>query len=284
MRVIGIDIGGTSIKLGVVSRDGQIIHRDQRATPSAIGEMARLVYSMAQSARQHHPKARVGISCAGTLDSQGHITANQMGWVNEPIKKLIHEQFQTPVPIENDAVCALFAEHRHGALKGHDAGILLTLGTGIGGGVVIAGQPMRGHLGLHGEIGHMITHANGLDCGCGQQGCWEQYAAARVLGRMAGGLSPQEVISQVKAGRMLDIWQAYIDEVVTGLGSLMMIFMPEVIALGGGLSNAGSILIDAIRQAAQKTRAYRTYCPFTQFVSARFQNDAGILGAAALIE
>ena len=136
---------------------------------------------------------------------------------------------------------------------------------------------------MHGEIGHLITHPNGILCGCGQRGCWEQYAAARALQNMAEGLSVQDIMAQVKSGGMTDLWHSYIDEVVLGLSSLMMIFMPDVIAFGGGLSNAGSILVDSIREAAQKTSAFQRYCPFTQFVSARFQNDAGILGAAALV-
>lgn len=283
MFVIGIDVGGTSIKLGVVKDGGDIVYRDQRGTPHSIEEMIRVLREMAESAWQQYPGAEIGISCAGTLDSEGNITANQMGWVNAPINKLLTEQFGRPVPLENDAVCALIAEHHHGALKGFDTGILLTLGTGIGGGLIIGGQPARGYRGMHGEIGHLITHPNGILCGCGQRGCWEQYAAARALQNMADGLSVQDIMAQVKSGGMTALWQSYIDEVVLGLSSLMMIFMPDVIAFGGGLSNAGSVLVDSIREAAQKTSAFKRYCPFTRFVSARFQNDAGILGAATLV-
>ena len=283
MFVIGIDVGGTSIKLGVVKDGGDIVFRDQRKTPHLTEEMVRVLREMAELAWQRYPGAEIGISCAGTLDSEGNITANQMGWVNAPVSRLLNKQFGRPMPLENDAVCALIAEHRYGALKGVDTGILLTLGTGIGGGLIIGGQPARGHKGMHGEIGHLITHPNGILCGCGQRGCWEQYAAARALQNMTDGLSVRDLIAQVKSGGMTDLWQSYIDEVVLGLSSLMMIFMPDVIAFGGGLSNAGSILVDSIREKAQKTSAFRRYCPFTQFVSARFQNDAGILGAAALV-
>jgi len=181
-------------------------------------------------------------------------------------------------------VCALMAEHRYGALKGCETGILLTLGTGIGGGVIAHGQPLRGHQGLHGELGHMITHPGGHPCGCGQKGCWEQYAAARALGLLAAPLTTRELVDRVRKGERSDVWQQYICEVTVGIQSLMMIFMPEVIAIGGGLSNAGSIVVDTIREAVEKTSAYRTYCPFTRVVPASFLNDAGIIGAVALAE
>ncbi|MPN39462.1 Glucokinase [bioreactor metagenome] len=137
-------------------------------------------------------------------------------------------------------------------------------------------------MGMHGEIGHMITHADGRPCSCGQNGCWEMYAAASKLREASQGMSVREVMNNVRAGRMIDIWENYIHEVVIGLSSLMMIFAPEVIAIGGGLSNAGSIVIDTLRAEVEKTSAFNTFNPFTRIVSAHFQNDAGILGAAAL--
>lgn len=282
MYAIGIDIGGTTVKLGCVKDGYEIVYRDRRRSPRDPAEMADSIYQMAQIALRRFPGAPVGISCAGSLDGRGYVTANQLGWVSVPLGPLIFERFNMALPMENDAVCALAAEHIAGALKGQNTGLLLTFGTGIGGGVIIGGQPMRGHDGLHGEIGHMITHADGRQCSCGQQGCWETYAAASVLRGMAGGLSVREVIAQVRAGQLQEIWQQYIHEVVIGLSSLMMIFAPSVIAIGGGLSNAGDIVISTIRDQVQQTSAFNTFNPFTQIVTAQFQNDAGILGAAAL--
>lgn len=282
MYAIGIDIGGTTVKLGCVKDGMEIVYRDRRQSPRDPTEMADAVYSMAQIALRRFPGAPLGVSCAGAMDAQGFVTANQFGWVSAPLGPLLFERFKQALPMENDAVCALAAEHIYGALKGYQTGILLTFGTGIGGGVIIDGHPMRGYSGLHGEIGHMVTHAEGRQCSCGQQGCWEMYAAARILRVMAGGMSVREVINNVRAGRLLDIWQSYIKEVVTGICSLMMIFAPSVIAIGGGLSNAGDIVIETIRQGVHQSSAFNTYNPFTQIVSAHFQNDAGILGAAAL--
>lgn len=282
MYAIGIDIGGTTVKLGCVKDGYEIVYRDRRRSPRDPAEMADSIYQMAQIALRRFPGAPVGISCAGSLDGRGYVTANQLGWVSVPLGPLIFERFNMALPMENDAVCALAAEHIAGALKGQNTGLLLTFGTGIGGGVIIGGQPMRGHDGLHGEIGHMITHAGGRQCSCGQKGCWEMYAAARILRVMAGGISVREVINQVRAGQMMDIWQTYIEEVTIGISSLMMIFSPSVIAIGGGLSNAGDIVLDAIRGSVEKTSAFSTFNPFTRLVTAHFQNDAGILGASAL--
>lgn len=282
MYAIGVDIGGTTVKLGVVKNGLEIVYRDRRQSPRDPQDMARAIYSMAQVAHRRFPGVPVGVSCAGSLDNRGFVTANQLGWLNAPLGMLLYDLFGRALPMENDAVCALAAEHIHGALKGHDTGILITLGTGIGCGVIIGGQPARGHQGLHGEIGHMITHAGGLQCSCGQQGCWEMYAAASALRKMAGGMSVREVVANIRAGQLLDVWEAYIHELVIGLSSLLMIFAPSIIAIGGGLSNAGDIVIETIRREVEKTSAFRTFNPFTMVVSARFQNDAGILGAAAM--
>ena len=282
MYAIGVDIGGTTVKLGCVQDGISIIYRDRRQSPRDPQQMAQAIYSMVSIALKRFPGATVGISCAGSMDNQGNVTANQLGWVAAPLGALLYEQFKYSLPMENDAMCALAAEHIYGALKGCQTGLLITLGTGIGGGVIIGGIPARGHMGLHGEIGHMITHADGRLCSCGQQGCWEMYAAASKLREAAGGMSVREVMANVRAGRLLDIWENHIHEVVIGLSSLMMIFAPEVIAIGGGLSNAGDIVIGTIREEVEKTSAFNTFNPFTQIVSAAFQNDAGILGAAAL--
>ncbi|MDI9519667.1 MAG: ROK family protein [Bacillota bacterium] len=284
MKIIGVDVGGTQIKTGVVQGNLEVFHRDERPTPGTAQDIVNRVHEMVRDAWRHAPGAPVGISFAGTWDNEGCVTANQLGLKKAPVKRMLDEAFGISIPVENDAVCALMAEHRYGALKGTETGILLTLGTGIGGGVIVHGQPLRGHQGLHGELGHMITHIDGHACGCGQKGCWEQYAAARALGIMAAPMSTKELVDRVRDGHKSDVWQQYIKEVTIGIQSLMMIFMPEVIAIGGGLSNAGEIVVSSIREAVENTSAFKTYCPFTRVVPAQFRNDAGIIGAVALAE
>ncbi|MGI6724691.1 MAG: ROK family protein [Christensenellales bacterium] len=284
MSIIGVDVGGTQIKTGIVKDGLEVRCRDERPTPDTAQDIVNAVYNMVNEAWRHAPDAAVGISFAGTWDNEGCVTANQLGLKKAPVRQMLQDAFGMPVPVENDAVCALMAEHRYGALKGCETGILLTLGTGIGGGVIVRGEPLRGYQGLHGELGHMITHPDGHPCGCGQKGCWEQYAAARALGIMAAPLTTKELVDRVRKGYKSDVWQQYIREVTVGIQSLIMIFMPEIIAIGGGLSNAGSIVVDTIREAVEKTSAYLTYCPFTRVVPASFRNDAGIIGAVALAE
>lgn len=283
MHTIGIDIGGTTIKLGCVQDRLNIIYRDRRFSPREPEAMAQAVYDMVRVAQKRFPEAPVGISCAGSIDRGGYVTAAQLGWLNAPLGQMIASLFGYLVPMENDAMCALEAERRYGVLKDCETGILVTFGTGIGGGVIVGGRPMHGYGGLHGEIGHMLIHAGDRPCSCGQAGCWEAYAAARVLRQMAGGIPVREVIARVRAGELIDVWHAYLHEVALGLSSLMMMFAPEVIAIGGGLSNAGDIVIEGIRAATEAMPAFQIYNPFTQIVSAHFQNDAGILGAAALV-
>ena len=282
MYAIGVDVGGTTVKLGCVKDGLHIVYRDRRQSPRDPLLMAQTIYSMVSIAQKRYPGTKVGISCAGSMDSDGNVTAAHLGWVSEPLGAMIYELFNRPIPMENDAMCALAAEHIYGTLNGCSTGILITLGTGIGGGIIIGDVPARGYMGLHGEVGHMITHADGRVCSCGQRGCWEMYAAASKLREAAGGMSVREVMSNVRAGKLRDIWENYIHEVVIGLSSLMMIFIPEIIAIGGGLSNAGDIVINAIRAEIEQTSAFKTFTPFTRIVSAHFQNDAGILGAAVL--
>ncbi|NLC32625.1 MAG: ROK family protein [Clostridiales bacterium] len=282
MYAIGVDVGGTTVKLGCVKDGLHIVYREKRQSPRDPQMMAQTIFSMVSIAQQRYPGVKVGISCAGSMDSNGQVTANHLGWVSVPLGAMIYELFNRPIPMENDAMCALAAEHIYGTLNGCTTGILITLGTGIGGGIIVGGVPARGNMGLHGEVGHMITHADGRRCNCGQQGCWEMYAAASKLREAAGGMSVREVMSNVRAGKLLDIWGNYIHEVVIGLSSLMMIFIPEIIAIGGGLSNAGDIVINAIRSELEETSAFRIFNPTCRIVSAHFQNDAGILGAAAL--
>ncbi|NLD52594.1 MAG: ROK family protein [Clostridiales bacterium] len=284
MSIIGVDVGGTNIKAGVLQDTFEVCCRLDKPTPPTAGGIVNTIQEIVAELWRHVPGAPVGISFAGTWDNQGRVTANQLGLKNAPVKQMLQDVFGMDIPVENDAVCALIAEHRYGALKDCQVGILLTLGTGIGGGVMVHGQPLRGYQGVHGELGHMITHLDGRLCSCGQKGCWEQYAAARVLGQMAAPLTTKELADQVRNGLQSDVWQQYIHEVVGGIQSLLMVFMPEVIVIGGGLSGAGSILVGSIQQELEQTSAFQTYCPFTRVVPASFRNDAGIIGAAALAE
>ena len=286
MPVIGIDVGGTTVKLGVVENGRDIIHRDTRPSPHEPVAMAQLLYEMIAAARSLFPNARVAVSAAGHIDKEGNIDANQLGFWHAPVGPLLFEKLGERIPIENDGIAALMAEYRAGALQGYDSCIMVTLGTGIGGGVILHGQPLRGYRdgeSTNAEIGHMITHADGVRCSCGQTGCWEAYASATALSQMAGGMPPREVVDRVKAGEMQALWARYIREVSQGIRGLLSIFFPQAVALGGGLSQAGDILVGRVVKELEKDPSFRVRHADLKIVPAHFLNDAGILGAAALL-
>ena len=279
---IGIDVGGTTLKLGVVEDGLNIVYRDTRPSPHDPEKMVNELYDMIITAQKQYPGAPAAISTAGAIDENGCLDANQLGFEKAPIGPWLFEKLGYKIPIENDGVCALVAEHAVGALKGCSSCLMITLGTGVGGGVIVDNKPYRGYKGVHAELGHMITHVGGKKCSCGQVGCWEAYASATALSEMAGGMPPREVIDRVRNGEMQELWQEYCHEVAQGLIGLCSIFYPERIAIGGGLSNAGELVVGSIRKAVESDFGYQSYYAPLQVVQAHFQNDAGILGAAAL--
>ena len=282
MDAIGLDIGGTTLKLGVVRDGEEIVHRDTRPSVHNAEGLAKAAADMLKDAWKIYPDAPAGISCPGAFNENGLLNANQLDIVEAPFRQYLLRELDRDVPIANDGLCALLAELHHGALRGCRTGIMITLGTGIGGGVIAGGKPYTGYAGTHAELGHMITHADGKRCSCGQTGCWEAYASASALSEMAGGMEPREIVSRVEKGEMADIWQRWLREVAQGLIGLCSIFFPEVIAIGGGLSNAGETVVGGIRDAFQSDPGFRMYYSHVRVVPTRFRNDAGILGAAAL--
>ena len=280
--MIGIDVGGTTVKLGVVHGGEDITYRLTRPTPHDAAELAKCIGEMLREAEEHDPDGRAAISMAGSFNGEGGFDANQLGFENVPLRELLRAAVGRDIPIENDGVCALAAEHASGALAGVHTGLMITLGTGIGGGVIAQGRIYRGGGGAHAELGHMITHADGMRCSCGQTGCWECYASATALSRMAGGMAPRDVIDRVRAGGMTDIWRKYVHEIAQGLIGLCSIFAPERIVIGGGIGNAGAILFDALHDDLMRDDGYRLYYSDIPVLPARFGNDAGIIGAAAL--
>ena len=282
MYAIGLDIGGTTIKLGVVRDGEEIVYKDTRPSVHDAVGLAQAAAGMLKNAWSQYPDAPAGISCPGAFNEAGLLNANQLDLVEVPFRQLLQKELGRDMPIANDGVCALLAELDRGALRGCRTGIMITLGTGIGGGVVADGKPYTGYHGTHAELGHMITHADGKRCSCGQTGCWEAYASASALSQMAGGMEPREILKRVEQGEMADIWQRWLYEVAQGLIGLCSIFFPEVIAIGGGLSNAGETVVGGIRDTMESDTGFRMYYSHVRVVSTRFRNDAGIMGAAAL--
>ncbi len=282
MDAIGLDIGGTTLKLGIVRNGEEIIYRDTQPSVHHAEGLVRAAAGMLKKAWEFQPDAPAGISCPGAFNEKGLLNANQLDLFEVPLREMMQQELGMQVPISNDGTCAMLAELANGALRGCQTALMITLGTGIGGGVIADGKPYTGYAGTHAELGHMITHVGGRRCTCGQTGCWELYASATALSEMSGGLPPREILSRVEIGEMTEIWQAWLYEVAQGLIGLCSVFFPEVIAIGGGLSNAGKTVIGGIQAAMQADPGFCRYYNHVRVVPTRFRNDAGILGAAAL--
>lgn len=294
--VVGLDIGGTAIKCGVVSSSGALEAFYERPTPvgnpaQAADEAAALV----RRAQERYEVKAVGVACAGAVDTiTGEVCgADNLGWGVVPLRAMLEKRVHLPVRIDNDAQAALLAEWRSGACAGADHAVYVTLGTGIGGALLLGGRTYRGMHNAGAEIGHMITHAGGEPCACGLRGCFEAYASARALVRracaagLAGDETPvtaRQVVDAAKRGdsRMRQVFGEYIEEVCTGLISLMSLFYPQVIVLGGGLSDAGDFLLDGVTGCLGSNEVYIKYYTDVRIALARHGNHAGVLGAAAL--
>ena len=197
---------------------------------------------------------------------------------------MLSRRLKLPVWVDNDAQTQLAAEWWDGACKGLQSVVYLTFGTGVGGAFLFNGRPWRGHMNTAGEIGHFITHADGLQCTCGLKGCYEMYASAAALTRMAHRDTAKEVIDAARDGdpEMSDIFRKYLHEVAIGIASIYMLFCPEAIVLGGGISGAGDFLLHTLNDELKTTAPVQAASISNILCLAVHRNDAGIRGAAAL--
>ena len=281
MRIAGVDIGGTSIKLGIFEDDA-LIFKTSAKTP--FGDPAGVCDVIAQLLERQNVEL-VGVGTAGSVEFRHDtVSASNLGWEGVKLRQMLTERLGVPVWVDNDAQAAAMAEWHDGVCQGAQCALYLTLGTGIGGAMIVNGQPYRGPNNLGAEFGHMIIHPNGPRCACGRRGCLEYYASATGMRRMAHGQSAYAVVQSAKAGNIknLSIFERYVRELCLGLNNLIMIFDPEVIILGGGVSGAGDFLADACQKELERIFADTTDPLYCQVKIARHQNDAGILGAALL--
>lgn len=283
MRIAGVDIGGTSVKMGLLKEDEGLIW--QKKIPSVSGSVEKMALRIAEALKEcPKPPERIGVGTAGSVrQTDDTVTAGNLGWVDAPLKQLLAQATGLPVWVDNDAQAALAAEVYDGACAGEKDAVYLTLGTGIGGALLIDGRPWRGPDHTGGELGHIITHARGRRCTCGRHGCFEVYASANALARMAR-CSAQRVVRGVLDGdeEMDRVFNRYIEELAIGATSLFMVFKPNVLVLGGGLSAAGDVLRDRLQAAIDaQFSANPDYCHM-RVALAEHGNEAGVLGAAAL--
>jgi glucokinase len=306
---IGVDVGGTKVAAGVVDDRGHVIEKLKRYTPAAspddtIGVIAGAVTELLG----RHTVDAVGIGAAGFVDQTraNVLFAPNLAWRDEPVKKLVEEHIGRPVVVENDANAAAWAETRLGAARGHEHVVLITVGTGIGAGIVLDGRLYRGAFGSAGEPGHYRVVPDGRLCGCGNQGCWEQYASGKALVAEAREFARR---SPDAAARMLQLADGDPDRIdgpaVTtaayegdpaavrcletvgswlgaGLADLSAILDPGCFVIGGGVSDAGELLLGPARYAYDHCLSGRTHRPYADIRLAELGPDAGLIGAADL--
>jgi glucokinase len=309
MHAIGIDIGGTKIAGALVDAEGQIVLEERVPSPAGDPEaMVDAVVGLIERLSANHEVIGAGVAAAGFIDADQStiIYAPNISWRNEPFKAKLEAKLSIPVIIENDANAAGWAEYKYGAGRGYKHMIMLTIGTGVGGAVITDSRMLRGGFGIAGELGHIRVVPDGLLCGCGQHGCLESYASGSALLRAAKELAAsgdpegarlREI--EAEAGKLtgLEVYQAILEGDAGALrilgdlgswlgqaiGSLVAVLDPEVVVIGGGVSAAGDLLLNPIREAYLAHLPARGYRPELKITAAEFVNDAGVVGAADLV-
>lgn len=301
---IGIDVGGMSIKAGVVTPEGDIIAKYAVPTPLDSNEefckamLESVINAVKESNITKDEIEAIGIGAPGIVDRENGVLVNSpnIHYINVPVRKYLQENFKNiPVLVENDANSAALGEY----YKADNAKnfVFITLGTGVGGGVVIDGKLYTGTNGAAGELGHIVTHLGGRQCGCGRRGCWEAYASVSGLIKTTEehraeikGILPEEKISgrtvfelakkgDKDAEHVRDIW---IEEVAVGLSDMVNIFQPDELVIGGAISKEGDTIINPVRRYVEKNCFYVEGMKRPEILASRIGGDAGIIGAALL--
>jgi glucokinase len=306
---IGVDVGGTKVAAGVVDVHGKIIEKLKRSTPAARpDDTADVIAEVVLELLDRYDVTAVGIGAAGFVDETRStvLFAPNLAWRDEPVKKRVEERIGRKVIVENDANAAAWAEARMGAARGQQDVMLITVGTGIGAGVVVDGRLYRGRWGSAGEPGHYRVVPDGRLCGCGNRGCWEQYASgnalvseARELARRSpsaavrllqlGGGTPDGIDGPAvtHAAREGDAGALTCFEIVGswlghGLADLTAILDPGCFVIGGGVSEAGEMLLGPARAVYENSVTGRAYRQLADVRQAELGPDAGLIGAADL--
>lgn len=310
MYKIGIDVGGMSIKAGLVV-NGEIIKRCVKETQKSGGldniveDLIELVNNLlSKSCLNINNIDSIGIGFPGIVTSEGRITCVNIGLKNELIINKLKEHLKgVTIKVGNDANVAALAEHVHGSMKGYKNGVMITLGTGIGGGIIINDKLIIGSNGVGAEIGHTMVASNYYDCNCGNNGCFETFCSATAIIKYTQKLLEEnrETIIRDMCKNNIDnvtakmVFDAYKEndkvaiEIVNrfkkylaiGIANIVNFIDPEVISIGGGISNASDILLDGLSEQVKQHLPFKD-TKIGDIVIAKFKNDAGIIGASAL--
>jgi len=309
MHAIGIDIGGTKIAGALVDQSGNILRELRVPTPADNPEeLTKAVAGLINELGEVHKVVGAGIAAAGFIDAEqaNIVYAPNLSWRNEPFKANVEALVNVPVILENDANAAGWAEYRFGAGRGYKHMVMLTIGTGVGGAIIADSHMLRGGFGIAGELGHIRVVPDGRLCGCGQHGCLESYGsgtallrAARELADSGDPLGKRLRELEVEKGQLtgVEVYSAIVDHdpgalkilrelgswIGQAIGSLVAVLDPEIVVIGGGVSAAGDLLLDPIREAYLAHLPARGFRPELKIVAAEFVNDAGVVGAADLV-
>lgn len=286
-QVLGVDLGGTAIKLGRFAPDGSClasasIPTPQPSTPEAV---VRAIVAAIAELDPDHQAIAIGVGTPGPADATGRIARvaiNLQGWHDVPLADWLEAKTELPTVIANDANCAGLGEAWLGAGRWFRDLILLTLGTGVGGAIVLNGTLFTGHHGTAGELGLITLNPEGPLCNSGNQGSLEQYASVQAIRRRTG-LEPSEVGALAMAGdaQALEFWQTYGKELGAGLASLLYVLTPEAVIIGGGVSASAAFFFPAM-QAEIERRVLPSSRAGLQILKAELGNQAGMVGAAKL--
>ncbi|GAB4086086.1 ROK family glucokinase [Myceligenerans cantabricum] len=311
MHAIGVDIGGTKIAVGVVDEDGQILAQVRRETMADdVADIDRAIADAVTELAKEHEVGAIGLAAAGFVspDRKSVNFAPNIAWREYPLAEKVGALIDSdaPIVVENDANAAGWAEFRFGAGKAATDLIMLTVGTGLGGAVIVGGELVRGKWGAAAEVGHMRVVPDGHYCGCGHEGCWEQYASGSALVRdaqhaavanperaarlleLAGGSSQKirgpQVTQAAKEGdplaiELLATLGRWIGE---GAASVAALLDPEIFVIGGGVGAAGELLLGPVRHGYEAQLSALGHRPVAQIELAQQGNEAGIVGAADL--
>ncbi len=299
---IGIDVGGTNIKLGLVDSRGKIKSKASLATEGFIAEKSHLIQALCRSVSRVIRRNRltrrqirgIGVGVPGLVNfrkGEVRFLTNIPGWKNVPLKRILEDRLHLPVLVDNDVNLMALAEWRYGAGKGAGNVVCLTLGTGVGGGLIINDELYRGEGDSAGELGHIPLNENGRFCNCGGRGCLETYIGKKALLEkaekmgMKKGITLEEITRRARARqkKAMRFWEETGRILGNGLVAVVNLLNPQKIIVGGGISNAYPHISPAVKDVLKKC-AMAEPASMVQIVKARLGNEAGVIGCRVLMD